>query len=82
MEENRVLIGALIFIGLVVGSNFVMYAIARGAARPGGKGMLETMIKSLNANQTKKTDDMDELRRTLQELNKGRDDTTGDSEKE
>lgn len=81
MEENRVLIGALIFIGLVVGSNFVMYAIARGAARPGGKGMLETMIKSLNANQTKKSDDMDELRRTLEELNTGRDDATGDSEK-
>ena len=80
MEDNRILIGALIFIGLVVGSNFVMYAIARGATRPGGKGFLETMVKSLNANQTKKNDDMEELRRTLQELNKDKDDKTGDTE--
>jgi hypothetical protein len=80
MEENRVLIGALIFIGIVVGSNFVMYAIARGATRSGGKGLLETMVKSLNANQTKKNDEMDELRRTVHELNKGKDNPPGDSE--
>lgn len=82
MEENKVLIGALIFIGIVVGSNFIMYAIARGAARPGGKGILETMVKSLNANQTKKNDEMEELRRTVQELNKDKDKdkTGGDSE--
>lgn len=71
MEENKVLIGALIFIALVVGSNFIMYAIARGATRPGGKGFFETMVKSLNANQRKKNDEMEELHRTLQELNEG-----------
>lgn len=81
MEENKVLIGALIFIGLVLGSNFIMYAIARGATRPGGgKGVLETMVKSLNANQSKKTDEMEELHRTLQGLNKDKDNQTGDSE--
>lgn len=80
MEENKVLIGALIFIGMVVGANFIMYAIARGAARPGGKGFLETMMKSLNANQGKKSDDMDELHRTVQELKEGKKDQSGDSE--
>lgn len=80
MEENKILIGALIFIGMVVGANFIMYAIARGATRTGGKGILETMVKSLNANQKKKNDDMDELRRTLQELNEGKKKTDGDSE--
>ncbi|MBL8063621.1 MAG: hypothetical protein JNK32_11405 [Anaerolineales bacterium] len=81
MEENKVLIGALIFIGMVVGANFIMYAIARGAARPGGdKGFLGTMMKSLNTNQSKKSDDMEELRRTIQELNEGKKDQSGDSE--
>ncbi len=81
MEENKILIGALIFIGMVVGANFIMYAIARGAARPGGsKGFLETMVKSLNANQKQKNDDMEELRRTIEELNEGKKNTDGDSE--
>lgn len=80
MEENKVLIGALIFIGLVVGANFIMYAIARGATRPGGGGFLETIAKSLNANPTKKKDEMEELRRTIQELNEGKNKTNGDSE--
>lgn len=80
MEENKVLIGALIFIGMVVGANFIMYAIARGAARSGGgKGFLETMVKSLNESQKKKNNDMDELRRTLQELNEGKKNTDGDT---
>lgn len=80
MEENKVLIGALIFIVMVVGANFVMYAIVRGATRPGGGGFLETITKSLNANQTKKKDDMEELRRTVQELNKGQKDPSEGSE--
>lgn len=80
MEENKVLIGALIFIVMVVGANFIMYAIVRGATRPGGGGFLETITKSLNANQTKKKDDMEELRHTVQELNKGQKDPSEGSE--
>jgi hypothetical protein len=80
MEENKVLIGALIFIGLVVGSNFVMYAIARGAARPGGGGFLETIARSLSANPSKKKDDMEELRRSVRELTKNGDDVDGKPE--
>ena len=79
MEENRVLIGALIFIGMVVGANFVMYAIVRGATRSGGGGFLETFTKALNANQKPKKDDMEELRRTLQDLEEGKNKTNGDT---
>ena len=42
MEENKAVIGALLFIVLVVGANFVMYAIARGAANSKQKGFWET----------------------------------------
>ncbi|NOH01511.1 MAG: hypothetical protein HND47_05825 [Chloroflexi bacterium] len=80
MEENKILIGALIFIALVLGSNFIMYAIARGATRPGGKGFLETMIKSMNATQRKKEDQIDELRRSVEELTEGKKNSSGDSE--
>lgn len=80
MEENKALIGALIFIGLVVGSNFVMYAIARGATRSGGTGFLETITKALNADQSKKQDDMAELRQTLQKMNGDKDKPNEDPE--
>lgn len=71
MEENKAVIGALLFIFMVIGANFVMYGIARGAARSGNKNFFETIGKSFNAAQ-KKEDSMDELRRKLEELEKGR----------
>jgi hypothetical protein len=69
MENERVLIGALIFILLVVGSNFVMYAIARGAAKGGDSRWMSALRDSLSkpmegsANKS-----MDELRRKMEEL--------------
>lgn len=68
MQENTAVIGALIFIGLVVGANLVMYAIARGATRSGGGGLLDMLAKSLTANPSKKKDEMEELRRSVREL--------------
>ena len=35
MESDSALIAALIFILLIIGANFVMYAIARGSAKGG-----------------------------------------------
>ncbi len=70
MENEKAVIGALFFILLIVGANFVMYAIARGAANSKGKGFWETIGKSLNAS-TKKNDDMDELHKKMEELKKG-----------
>lgn len=72
METNKALIGALIFILMVVGANFVMYAIARGAARSNQKSFLETLSQSLNPSPKKKDESLDELRRKIQELEEGK----------
>ncbi len=80
MENSRATIAALLFILAVVGINFVMYGVVRGLTRGGGKGPLETMMKALNPKQQTKNDDIDELRRTMQELNKDKDNPTRDSE--
>ena len=71
MEENKAVIGALFFILLVIGANFVMYAIARGAAHAKGKGFWETFSKAMDTSTKKKNDDMDELHRKMEELQKG-----------
>ena len=69
MENERVLIGALIFFLLIVGSNFVMYGIVRGMTRGGDSNWMSTIRKSLNkplegsANKS-----MDELRKKVEEL--------------
>lgn len=70
METNKAVIGALLFILLVVGANFVMYAIARGAVNTKGKGFWETITKSLYT-PTKRENSMDELRRKMEDLEKG-----------
>ena len=70
MENEKAVTGAAIFIALIVGANFVMYGIARGAAQSKGKGFWETLGNAMNTS-TKKNDDMDELRRKMEELKKG-----------
>jgi len=76
MEENKAVIGALLFILMVIGANFVMYAIARGAANSKQKGFWETIGKSLNTS-IKKDDSMDELHQKMEELKKGGKDDEG-----
>ena len=80
MESNKAVIGALLFILLVIGANFVMYAIARGAANSKQKGFLETISKSLNTSTQKKDHSMDELRQKIEELEKGKKGDSGESE--
>ena len=72
METNKALVGALIFIILVLGANFVMYAIVRGAGRSNQKNFLETLSQSLNASPKNKDESLKELRRKIQELEEGR----------
>ena len=69
MENTKAVIGALLFILLIVGANFVMYGIVRGWTRSNNKGFLETISKSLNTS-VKKDDPMDELHQKLEELKK------------
>lgn len=81
METNKAVIGALLFILLVVGANFIMYALVRGATRSGGKkSFLETFTQSLNASPKKRDESMEELHQRIQELEKSKKDGTGDSE--
>ena len=71
MELNSAAIGLLIIVILIVGANFVMYAIARGATRGGNSRWMSALKDSLSrpmnspANQS-----MDELRNRVQELEK------------
>jgi len=74
MESSKAVIGAILFIILIIGANFVMYAIARGAAKSNQKSFLETLSKSLNTSTQKKDDSMDELRQKMEELKKNKED--------
>ena len=69
MDADRILIGALIFILIVVGSNVVMYAIARGWSKGGDSRWMSALRDSLSKpmqNQASKS--MDELRKQIEEL--------------
>jgi hypothetical protein len=71
MEPGNAVIGALIFIVLIVGANFVMYAIARGAARGGSSSWIDALKQGLSKpldSQSNKS--MDELRQKMEELQK------------
>jgi hypothetical protein len=48
MENDRVLIGALIFILLVVGSNLIMYGIVRGATKGGDSHWMSALKNSFS----------------------------------
>jgi hypothetical protein len=81
MDSSNALLGGLTFILLVIGANFVMYAVVRGATRTGGrKSFLETFTQSLNTSTKKKDDSMEELHRKLEELKRGKNGAGEDSE--
>jgi hypothetical protein len=71
MESNRLAFAALLFILLIVVTNFVMFAIARGAAKGGDSRWMSALRNSLSkpldgsANKS-----MDELRKRMEELEK------------
>jgi len=73
LESDRVLIAALLFILLILGSNFVMYAIARGAAKGGDSrwmsALRDSLKKPLEGSSSKP---MDELRKRVEELEKNK----------
>jgi hypothetical protein len=73
LESDRVLIAALLFILLIIGSNFVMYAIARGATKGGDSrwmsALRDSLKKPLEGSSSKP---MDELRKRVEELEKNK----------
>ena len=77
MELNGAAIGLLIILLLVVGANFVMYAIARGATRGGNSRWLSALKDSVSKPMnTPANQSMDELRKRVEELEKKNRDTT------
>ena len=69
MEPGNAAIGLLIIILLIVGANFVMYAIARGATRGGNSRWMSALKDSLSKPMdTPANKSMDELRKRVEEL--------------
>ena len=71
MESSNAAIGLLIIILLIVGANFVMYAIARGAAKGGNSRWMSSLKDSLSKPMNSQANkSMDELRKRVEELEK------------
>ena len=71
MDLDSPAIGLLIIILLIVGANFVMYAIARGATRGGNSRWMSALKDSLSKPMNTPTNkSMDELREKMEELAK------------
>ena len=72
MDSNRALLFAVLFIGIIVGSNVIMVFIARSSFKKGDSNFLKN-LRTLGNPKPTATDSeksMDELRQRIQELNK------------
>ena len=75
MELDSAAIGLLIIILLIVGANFMMYAIARGATKGGSSQWMSSLKDSLSKPMNTSTNkSMDELRKKVEELQKKKQD--------
>ena len=73
MESNGAAIGLLIIILLVVGANFVMYAIARGATKGGDSRWMSALRDSLKKPlEGSSSASMDQLRKRVEDLKKNK----------
>jgi len=73
MESDRAIVAGLIFILLIIGANFAMYALARGAARGGGSRWISALRDSLHKPlDSASNKSMDELRKRIEDLERGR----------
>ena len=72
MESNRVILGALLFILIVLGSNFIMFIIARSWAKGGDSPWMTALKKSLSKPVTGSSANksMEELRKRVDDLEK------------
>ncbi len=71
MENERIMLGALIFVLVIVGSNLVMYGIVRSMVGGGESKWMASIRKSLNKPlEGSANKDMDELRKKMDELQK------------
>jgi hypothetical protein len=69
MESNKIAIAALLFIVFIIGSNFVIYIIARSWAKSGDSrwmsALKDTLSKPVDSSANKS---MAELRKQVEEL--------------
>lgn len=71
MESDRIVIGALIFILIIVGSNALMYGIARGWTKNSDARWLSALRDALRKPmQSQSNKAMEELRKHVEELEK------------
>ena len=71
MDSNKITIAALLFIVLIIGINFAMYAIARGAAKGGESRWMGALKDSLSKPmESSSNKSMEELRKQVEELKK------------
>jgi hypothetical protein len=72
MDSDRVLLGALCFIVLIIGSNFIMFIVARNWAKGGDSRWMTALKKSLGKPVTDSSANksMDELRKRVDDLEK------------
>ena len=72
MESNRIILGALLFILIVLGSNAIMFFIARSWAKGGDSPWMSALKKSLSKPITDSSANksMDELRQRVDDLRK------------
>ncbi|MEO8355936.1 MAG: hypothetical protein ABI621_08480 [Chloroflexota bacterium] len=71
MESDTAVIGALLFILLIIVANFAMYAIARGATKGGNSRWMSALKDGLSKPlESKANKSMDELRQKVDELKK------------
>jgi hypothetical protein len=69
MESGNAVVGALIFIVLILGANLVMYGIARGWARGGDSKWMSALKQGLSKPLDSQANrSMDELHQKMQDL--------------
>ena len=76
MESNKIAIAALLFIVLIIGSNFVIYVIARSWAKNGDSRWMSAIRDSLSKPmESSSNKSMEELRKQVAELENKKDKT-------
>jgi hypothetical protein len=69
MQNDRILLAALLFILLIVGANFIMYGVVRGLTRSGAANWMNLLRKSFEKpSQGSVHRSMEELRQKVEEL--------------
>ena len=71
MLSNNALVGALIFIIMILGANAIMYGIARNWAKGGDVRWISALKQGLTRPlESQRNKSMDELRQKMEQLNK------------